>query len=171
MLINIPFRVYGMLLRDNHRIQQLLGSSAASSASGIATESAAADASATSLGVMNQQLATAVLLMGALSEGAAIPGMAAGETAAGTIVAAAVAGGAAVPSLQHGGMVEKTGLAVVHEGEPFGGVGGGGFGGGDISITNHISVDPQGMSLTDFTNAMNEQMRLGLRKFTRDIPI
>lgn len=33
-----------------------------------------------------------------------------------------------IPTLQHGGIVEKTGLAIVHEGERYSGVGGGGWG-------------------------------------------
>lgn len=169
MLINIPFRVYGMLLRDNHRVQQLLAAASGEAAAGISTEGGAANVAAGSLGIMNQQLATAVLLMGALSEGAAVPGMEAGMVAASTIVASAIAGGAAVPVLQGGGTIMETGIAKVERGEhviPAGG----GFG-GDVTITNHISVDPAGMDLTDFTSALNEQMRLALRGKSRDIPI
>ena len=103
----------------------------------------------------------------ALSQGLAVPAMAAGAAAAEPIVATAMATGA-VASLQGGGSVEKTGLAVVHEGETFSGVGGGT--GGGISITNHISVDPAGMDLTDFTNKMNQQLQSALRSHTRDIP-
>jgi hypothetical protein len=171
LLINAPFRVYHMLMRDVHGVQQLAAASAGGASAAISTEAGSADVAAGSLSLMNQQLATAVLLMGALSEGAAIPGMIAGETAAATLVAAAVAGGAAVPVLQRGGMVTQTGAAVVERGEqviPAGGAGG--MGDVNVNIAN-VNLDPAGMSLSDFTNQLGENIATSIRALTRNLPV
>ena len=93
--------------------------------------------------------------------------MAAGATG-GLAMVGAAKGAGAVASLDEGGTITESGIAKVTEGETFSGVGGGG--GGGISITNHISVDPAGMDLTDFTNKMNQQLQSALRSHTRDIP-
>lgn len=135
----------------------------------MTAQGGAATGESAALATVNAQLAEMLLLQAALSEGAAVPGMTAGLTAGASIVAAAAAGGAAAAlPLQEGGIVTRTGTALVHAGEtilPAGGMG------GDVSITNHVTVAPGGIDLTDFTNAMNEQMRLALRGHTRNLPV
>ena len=166
-MVNLPFRLYHEALRIANVFQVQLTASTAGATAAQTAQTGIIDAQAVSVAALNAELAEAIILEAALSQGLAVPAMAAGAAAAEPIVATAMATGA-VATLQGGGSVEKTGLAVVHEGETFSGVGGGA--GGGISITNHISVDPAGMDLTDFTNKMNQQLQSALRSHTRDIP-
>jgi hypothetical protein len=48
------------------------------------------------------------------------------------------------PGLKDGGTVAKTGLAIVHQGETFSGVGGGGMGG--VTITGPVTIYPASMT-------------------------
>ena len=166
-MIHLPFRLYHTALQVASVFQGRLASTTASAAAAQTNQTGVIGAETTALAAMNSQLATAVLLTAALSEGEAVPAMVAGEAAGEAIVGAAMAGGA-VASLQTGGTVEKTGLAVVHEGETFSGVGGG----GDVHVhIGNITYDPSRFDVTDFTNPIHEALRTGLRGRTRDVPV
>ena len=167
-MVNLPFRLYHEGLRVANVLQGQLATSAAAAGTAEGAESGLIGTQTTALDLLNSQLAEAVVLEAALAGAAGgLPGMAAGTTGGLAIVSAAMGAGA-VASLDEGGTITESGIAKVTQGETFSGVGGGA--GGGISITNHISVDPAGMDLTDFTNKMNQQLQSALRSYTRDIP-
>lgn len=168
MLINFPLRAYHMLMRSVHAIHGLVGASAGAAVGPLTAESGAFGGQAAALQVVNAALRQFILLTAMATQGASLAGATAGAVGAGALIAGATVGTFATPVMQTGGLITRTGAAIVERGErviPAGG----GFG-GSVSIVNNISVDPGGMDFTDFTNKMNESFRSALRGHVKSIP-